>query len=198
MESAEMKSSKSIKNLKKEESKVSGFIHSESSKIKPSMHATARPNLHRPQHVGSAPLDPYEEFLYHPSLTREPVRDLSPIYLEHTYTYRAPLADAFSALNEAGIQETAIAASSIVNGAAITGEIPQSAARYLFDYQIDGIKWLWGKYCARQGCILGDDMVGYYSTVQYSHDDTLNCYMHYYPNNTNIIIMYTYTYIGSR
>lgn len=36
--------------------------------------------------------------------------------------------------------------------------IPGSAARYLKDYQVAGVNWMWNKYLNKQGGILGDDM----------------------------------------
>ena len=38
-------------------------------------------------------------------------------------------------------------------------------ATCLLDHQVAGVRWLWGKYCLAQGCILGDDM-GLGKTVQ--------------------------------
>lgn len=36
--------------------------------------------------------------------------------------------------------------------------VNQYANRFLMDHQVIGVKWLWSKYCASTGCILGDDM----------------------------------------
>jgi SNF2 family DNA or RNA helicase len=44
-------------------------------------------------------------------------------------------------------------------------QVNQYANRYLMDHQVFGVKWLWSKYCASTGCILGDDM-GMGKTVQ--------------------------------
>ena len=35
------------------------------------------------------------------------------------------------------------------------GSINRYIARNLIDHQVEGIKWLWGKYCASKGGILG-------------------------------------------
>jgi len=51
------------------------------------------------------------------------------------------------------------------DGGCTRGQVPGSAARYLKDYQVDGVKWMWSKYASGEGCILGDDM-GLGKTVQ--------------------------------
>lgn len=37
----------------------------------------------------------------------------------------------------------------------IIGRVPAAAARYLMPHQKTGVQWLWEKWSARQGCILG-------------------------------------------
>eukprot|EP01041_Mallomonas_annulata_P001169 gene1169-2269_t len=44
-------------------------------------------------------------------------------------------------------------------------QVPASFSQYLKEYQVEGVQWLWGKYCKQQGCILGDDM-GLGKTIQ--------------------------------
>ena len=41
------------------------------------------------------------------------------------------------------------------------GRIPLAAARYLFDYQVEGVAWMWSKFCNSQGGILGWDSLTY-------------------------------------
>ena len=44
-------------------------------------------------------------------------------------------------------------------------QVPPSAAQFLLPHQVDGVHWLWEKYCVKQGAILGDDM-GMGKTIQ--------------------------------
>jgi len=46
-----------------------------------------------------------------------------------------------------------------------TTRVPVYTMRYLKDYQVEGVRWLWNKYAKGLGCILGDDM-GLGKTVQ--------------------------------
>lgn len=50
-------------------------------------------------------------------------------------------------------------------GLSMRAEVNRYAARYLFDHQVEGVKWLWEKYCQQKGAILGDDM-GMGKTIQ--------------------------------
>jgi hypothetical protein len=43
--------------------------------------------------------------------------------------------------------------------------VPLAASRYLYEYQKEGVRWLYARYAGRQGCILGDAM-GLGKTVQ--------------------------------
>jgi SNF2 family DNA or RNA helicase len=47
----------------------------------------------------------------------------------------------------------------------ISGQVHKYARQYLFDHQVEGVRWLWEHYANRVGCILGDDM-GMGKTIQ--------------------------------